>query len=144
MKFALIGAELAEHDVHTNYSRTCELRNELVKKGLAFEGVQNISSTKKYQLFLVSASDELEIISLAKRFGQKAVLISDEDNNMEVVSTKSNGRTFLGKFEAVDKKAAESSKFYITFQDFGKTYYYVTKKGVSCDRTTRTRVQGAY
>lgn len=144
MKFAILGAELRTLDVHSNYSRTCELRNELVKKGLAFVGVQNISSTNKCQLFLVTTNDESEIISLAKHFGQKAVLISDSDNNMEVVSTKSNGRTFLGKFEAVSLQTAKAAKFYITFQEDGKDYYFVTKKGVSCDKTTRARVQSTY
>lgn len=144
MKFALIGAELPEQDVHSNYARTCELRNELVKKGLTFVGVQNISSTKKCQLFFVTISDETEVIALAKEFGQKAVLISDENRSMEAVSTKSNGRTSLGRFQAVTKAAAEKAKFHITFQEDGKTYYYVTKKGASCDKTTGTRIQSTY
>lgn len=145
MKFALIGAELPGLDVHSNYQRTSELRNELIKKGLSFVGVQNISANKKFQLFLVTFSREEEIISLAKIFGQKAVLISDESKNMEVVSTKTNGRTFLGKFVATTKAAAGKAKFYVTFEENGTQYYYIAnKQGVNSANTTGTRIQSTY
>lgn len=130
MNFALIGAELPGLDVHANYQRTSELRLILAEMGLSFVGVQNISSNKKFQLFLVSNSDERTMVSLAKKFGQKAVLISDEGKNTEVVSTKSNERKALGTLTQVDKAQAATAKFYITFKDEGKDYYYVTKRKV--------------
>lgn len=129
MKFALIGAELCGLDVHTNYQRTSDLRNELVKKGLSFVGVQNISSNKKSQLFLVTSSNESEIISLAQNFGQKAVLVSDEKGVTEVVATtKLSQRKCLGKLTQVTKDEANKAKFHIHFTEDGQEYYYVTKR----------------
>lgn len=141
MKFALIGAELKGLDVHSNYQRTCELRNELIKNGLLFVGVQNIASNTKSQLFLIVTSDETQVSLIAKKFEQKAILIADEENNTEVVLVKSSKeRKTLGKLVAVSKEAAKGSKFYITFTEDGKEYFYVTKKGISHDTKTGTRV----
>lgn len=134
MKFALIGAELRGLDVHANYERTCELRNELIKRGLSFVGVQNVVKTRKHQMFLVETTDETEVSLIATIFGQKAILISDEANNTEAVSTQnSTKRRALGKLVAVTKAEAISAKFHITFQEQGKDYYYVTNKGIDCD-----------
>lgn len=144
MKFALIGAELKGLDVHSNYERTTELRNALLQKGLSFEGVQNISSGKSSQLFLVTTSDLASIVSLAKAFSQKAVLISDEDYNMERVSVKNSDRHFLGKLTATTKADAKLSKFHLTFQEDGKQYYFVTNKGIICDKTARRTDSSTY
>lgn len=129
MKFALIGATLPALDYHSNAQRTSELRNLLINKGLTFVGVQNISSNITSQLFLVESTDESQVILMAQIFGQKAILVSDEHKNMEVVSTRSNGRTALGKLGPVSKDDAAKAKFCITFNESGKSYYYVTKKG---------------
>lgn len=144
MKYALIGAELQGQDVYCNYDRTRELRQELVNRGLAFVGVSNVSAKGKAQLFLVTTGDEDVIITLAKLFGQKVILISDEKNNVEVVRIKDGSRTFLGKLEAVSKAAAKDSKFHITFEENGTTYFYVTNKGLNCDKTNGTSTAITY
>ncbi len=129
MSFALLGAELPGLSVHSNYERTSELRLMLIELGQSFVGVQNVSSNKKCQLFLVCNPVEEVVKALALKFGQKAVLIGDKNNNMEVVATRSNGRTTLGKLAATTKQKAASSKFHIYFQEDGRDhYFYVAQK----------------
>jgi sugar phosphate isomerase/epimerase len=126
-KIALVGAELVGLDVHTNYERTNELRKELLRLGLSFVGMSNTSKGRKRQLFLVTITDESAVLDLARKFGQKAVLISDENRNTDVVSTKSTGRTNLGKLSPVSKDVAMKSKFYLSVTENGKDYFWVTK-----------------
>jgi hypothetical protein len=125
--FAIIGAELRGLDVYANYNRTSELRADLIKLGLSFVGVSNISKGVKSQLFIVTEIDEGRAIALARRHGQKAALISDELGNIEVVSTKSKGRTKLGKFKPVSSKdIAARAAFYVTFVEDGQERFFIT------------------
>lgn len=126
-KVMFIGAELRGLDVHANYERTSELRSELLRLGMSFVGVSNISNGKKCQLFLVTTTDENAVLDLARKFGQKAVLVSDENRNTEVVSTKSNGRTNLGKLSQVSKEKALKSKFCLLVNEDNRDFYFVAK-----------------
>lgn len=138
-----MGAEVSGLDVHTNFQRTNELRSDLLKMGLAFVGVSNVSAGKKSQLFVVSNSDEATMVELARKYGQKAILVADEKRNTEVVSTKSNGRTKLGHLVPVSKEVATARKFYITFIEDGKEYFYVTNQGGVCDKRANDGIQDA-
>ncbi len=132
MRFALLGAELLKQDVYSNYSRTCNLRNDLIKEGFGFVGVQNVAGARISQMFLVTGitdENEAKVIAIAKNYGQKALLISNIVGNMEVVLTdenKSKGRTLLGKLKSVDKASASLAQFYIIFDENGQRYYYTT------------------
>jgi hypothetical protein len=128
-RIVLLGAELPGLDVHANYERTNELRADLLKLGLSFVGVSNVTATKKSHLFIVNDGDEASLATLAKKYGQKAILVSDEGRNTEVVSTKSTGRTALGKLVAAGKEEAKKAKFYLTFIEEGREHFYITKKG---------------
>ena len=128
-RFALVGAELPEQDVHSNYERTTSLRNALIKEGFSFVGVQNVSKGRISQMFLVTEITEIvvpQLIAIAKDCGQKALLIADENLNMEVVSTTSKERKLLGKFKSATKASASLAQFYITFIENGTSYYFVT------------------
>lgn len=151
MKFALLGAELLKQDVYSNYSCTSNLRNDLIKEGLSFVGVQNVKGKRTSQLFLVTGitdENEARIIALARNYGQKALLISDNVGNLEVVQTnvnKSNKRTSLGKLKSVSKASASLAQFYIMFEENGKRYYYTTTKRAKSgnESSTNPRVQGS-
>lgn len=133
-RIVLIGAELNGLDVHSNYERTNELRSDLIAQGLQFVGVSNVSSNKKSQLFIVSDVDEVTMATLAKKYGQKAILVSDEERNTEVVSTKRpNSKKPLGRLTAVTKDEAAKAKFYLTFTEDGKEHFYITKPGGTCE-----------
>lgn len=126
-RIVLIGAELKGLDAHTNYERTNELRSELLAQGLQFVGVSNVTAKRKSQLFIVSNGDETTLVALAKKYGQRAILVSDENRNTEVVSTRSNGRTKLGQLTSISKDEAKKARFYITFNEEGREYFYTTK-----------------
>lgn len=131
--FALIGAELRGNDIHANYQTTNELRQDLINLGLSFVGVTNVSRAKKSQLFLVVTSDEATVIGLAKKYNQKAILVSDSSLNMDAISVRSQGRTKLGKLTSVSEQVAKMAQFFITFEEDGKTHFYVTKQGAAND-----------
>lgn len=131
----LLGAELKGLDAHSNYQRTNDLRSDLLKLGLSFVGISNVSTDKKSQLFMVEGVQDLESVkSLARKYNQGVILTLDEDKNTEVVPTKSTGRAKgLGKLVQVNKAVAVKQNFYLTFVEDGKEYFFVTKKGVVCE-----------
>lgn len=139
-----MGAEKQGMDAHSNFQRTSELRTELLALGLSFVGVSNVSSCRKSQLFMVQTSDVAPLVELAQKYEQKAILVVNSDNkDTEVVSTKSRGRKQLGKLVQVTKDVALKQRFYLTFVEDGKDYFYITK-GVACEQGTRNGIQNTH
>jgi hypothetical protein len=143
-RIVLLGAEKNGQDAHSNFQRTNELRSELLALGLSFVGVSNVSSDKKSQLFMVQTSDESSLVEIAARYEQKAILVMDsEKKDTEVVSTKSKGRKQLGRMVQVNKDVAVKQRFYLTFVEDGKEYFYITK-GVEHEQGTRNGIQNTH
>jgi hypothetical protein len=139
-RIVLLGAEKKELDAHSNFQRTNELRSDLLALGLSIVGVSKVANTRKSQLFMVeNVSDLSPLLKLAEKYEQLSVLVMDDKRNAEALSIKNMGKTKeLGVLSQVSKENVVGKKFYLTFMEDGKEYFYITKKGVICDQRTST------
>jgi hypothetical protein len=125
----ILGAEIEGLDVHTNYERTALLRTALLKEGLAFDGIINVTKEgRREQKFLVLTDDLEKMLKLARQFKQKTITISDSDRFTSLVSTESGEFTVLGKLQLVTKEEAKQANSFTLVRDDNTEYHFVTNK----------------
>jgi hypothetical protein len=123
----VISAEIAGLDYHANLERTNELRYELLKLGYSIVGIKQVKDGKSLQSFIVVTNDPDDLVPLAKKFGQKSVLISDLSRKTYELSTDNvEELTHFGKLYPASKEAALQQKYYLTFTEDGKDHFYIT------------------
>lgn len=125
----ILGATLETCSKHENYQRIDDLRSELLKQGLAFDGVDALTKDgKQQQKFLVVTEDVEGMLKLAKAFKQQNLIVSDSNRLTSLVDVLTGEKTELGELSRSTKDKVKQAEFSLLVTDYGAEYYYATLK----------------
>lgn len=123
----ILSVELASAGFYTNSSRNDELRAKLLQMGLSFVGAKLHNNGEEKFSFIVVTPHFLDLLHLARNFGQSSILVSDLTRNTREVFTDGRKSLPLGKLCSASKNSLSVPKLYLSFQEDGKEHFYTTK-----------------
>jgi hypothetical protein len=130
--FVIISACLPFLDSYQNHVRTCELRQELLDKGIPFDGLSQVRNGKTEASFIVVTSSPNPYLPLAQKFGQKSVLFRDKAHTcQEVFVAKDTPKKELGKVVASTETLAKKAEFHLCVQDVSCMRYFTLEQSVN-------------